>query len=239
VPGFATSPFDPRNYAVRSGAGSSVTAPWNELVDDLHVVRLGWRHRLQTKVGPLERQRVKDWMTLDLEMSLFPNAKRDNFGQTGGLFGARYAWNVGQRTSILSNAYYDVFNGGMELWNFGVLNQRSTRGSVYAGVRQVKGAGLDSRILTLSSSYAMSDKWIGTAGTAFDLAEGRNRGQSLMLTRVGADFLFHFGANVDTSKNNFGVAISVEPRIGALNSQSNQLSNLLGIQYPSAFAPTR
>ena len=221
--------FDPRSFAVRSGAGSSVTAPWHELVDDLHVIRLGWRNRWQTKVGPFERQRVKDWMTLDLEMSLFPNSTRDNFGETAGLLGSRYAWHVGERTSLLANGLFDPFSGGMELWNFGVLNQRSTRGSLYAGIRQVKGLDLDSQILTASASYAMSDKWIATAGTAYDLAERRNRGQSFTLTRVGADFLFHFGANFDASKDNAGIAISVEPRIGAFNSQNTQLSNLLGI----------
>ena len=78
----------------------------------------------------------------------------------------------------------------------------------------------------------MSDKWIGTIGTAYDLAEHRNRGQSFTLTRVGADFLFHFGANYDASKDNAGIAISVEPRLGALNSQSTQLSNLLGTRSP-------
>lgn len=220
--------YDPRNYAVRSGAGSSATAPWHELVDDLHVVRLGWRNRWQTKVGPLDRQRVKDWMTLDLEMSLFPDSTRDNFGETAGLLGARYAWNVGERTSLLANGLFDAFAGGMELWNVGVLNQRSTRGSLYAGLRQLKGQGLDSQILTASASYAMSDKWIGTVGTAYDLAESRNRGQSFTLTRVGADFLFTLGANYDASKNNAGIAIAVEPRFGASNFQSSQISNLLG-----------
>ncbi len=221
--------LEPRFFAVRSGAGSSVTAPYHELVDDLHVLRFGWRHRLQTKVGPPERLRIKDWMTLDLEASLFPNASRDDFGKDFGLFGARYAWNVGDRTSLLANAAYDFFDGGMQLWDFGVLNQRSTRGSVYAGIRQVKAQGFESQILTANASYAMSDKWISTVGTAYDLAEGRNRGQSLTLTRVGADFLIHFGTNVDVSKDNFGVALSIEPRFGAFNSQSTQLSNLLGI----------
>ena len=227
---------DPRNFAVRTGAGSSVTAPWNELVDNMHVIRLGWRNRWQTKVGPIERQRVKDWMTLDLEASLFPNSNRDNFGSTAGLLSYRYAWNFGERTSYLSNVYYDVFSGGMQLWNFGFLHQRSTRGSMYVGVRQVKAGGFgavpvfESRIATASASYAMSDKWIGTVGTAFDLAEGLNRGQSFTLTRVGADFLFHLGGNYDASKNNAGFAISIEPRIGAFNSQNTQLSNLLGIR---------
>ena len=111
-----------------------------------------------------------------------------------------------------------------------MLNQRGTRGSVYAGVRQVKGQGFQSQIFTTSASYAMSDKWISTFGTAYDLAEGRNRGQSMTLTRVGADFLIHIGTNIDASKNNFGVGISVEPRFGPFNSQSTQLSNLLGIR---------
>ena len=221
--------FDPRNFAIRSGAGSSVTAPYHELVDDLHVVRLGWRHRLQTKVGPPERQRIKDWMTLDLDASFFPSSGRDNFGETFGLLGARYAWHIGDRTSILSNAYYDLFGGAMQLWNVGILNQRSERGSVYAGVRQVKGQGFDSQILSASASYAMSEKWISTVGTAYDLAESQNRGQSMTLTRVGADFLLHFGTNIDVSKNNFGLGISVEPRFGTGKSPSTQLSNLLGI----------
>jgi hypothetical protein len=225
--------FDPRNFAIRSGTGSSITAPYHELVNDMHVVRLGWRHRLQTKVGPPERLRIKDWMTLDLDASFFPNSGRDNFGQSFGLLGARYAWHVGDRTSILSNAYYDLFGGAMQLWNVGIMNQRSTRGSVYAGIRQVKGQGFQSEILTASASYAMSDKWISTVGTAYDLAEGRNRGQSMTMTRVGADFLIHFGTNIDVSKNNFGVGISVEPRFGGNGSggvQSTQLSNLLGIR---------
>ncbi len=229
-PTFLTLPTqaDPRNFAVRSGAGSGVTAPYHELVDDLHVVRLGWRHRLQTKVGPPERLRTKDWMTLDLEASLFPNATRDNFGETAGLLGARYAWHVGDRTSLLAGGARDLFNGGMELWNVGILSQRGTRGSVYVGARQVKGLGFESQILTTTASYSMSEKWISTFGTAFDLAEGRNRGQSMTLTRVGADFLIHFGGNFDASKGNAGFAISVEPRLGNWGNQSTQLGNLLG-----------
>ena len=35
--------FDPRNFAIRSGAGSGVTAPYHELVGDLNVLRLGDR----------------------------------------------------------------------------------------------------------------------------------------------------------------------------------------------------
>jgi lipopolysaccharide export system protein LptA len=218
--------FDPRFYAVRSGAGRSVTAPWHELIDDQQVLRLALRQRLQTKVGPPEHLRIKDWMTLDLEASYFPEADEDNFGEDLGLLSARYRWFVGERTSILANALYDVFDPGQELWSLGVLSQRSERGSVYLGVRQIKGGPLDSQILTASYSYRMSPKWVSTLGTAYDLAEDRNAGQSLTVTRIGADWLVHVGAGFDESKDNASIAISVEPRLGPFASQT-ELNSLL------------
>ncbi|MDB5391681.1 MAG: hypothetical protein JWM11_7327 [Planctomycetaceae bacterium] len=230
--GVLPSQFDPRFYAVRAGAGSSVTAPYYELVDSQQVLRMGWRHRLQTQAGPIDNPRIRDWMTLDLEASYFPNAQRDDFGQSFGLIGGRYAWNISERTSILANAQFDLFTNAQQIANIGVLSQRSERGSMYVGVRQVKGAGLDSEILTTSYSYQMSPNYISTFGAAYDLAEGRNRGESITLTRVGKDFLFNLGANYDASKNNVGVIFSITPRFlpgNSTNNQSNpQLGSLLG-----------
>ncbi|MFO1022303.1 MAG: hypothetical protein U0903_16655 [Planctomycetales bacterium] len=222
--------FEPRYYAVRTGAAHNVTAPYSEMVDDQQVLRLGWRHRLQTKVGPFENPRIKDWMTLDLEASFFPDSMRDNFGKDWGLLSGRYNWYVSDRTTVLANAYYDTFQNAQQLWNFGVISQRSTRGSVYVGLRQVKGATLDSQILTTSYSYQMTDKWVSTFGNAYDLGEHMNRGQSMTLTRVGNDFLIHIGANYDASKNNVGFAIAVEPRFFNLggNTQGSQSSTQLG-----------
>jgi hypothetical protein len=157
--GVLPAQFDPRFYAVRTGAGRNVTAPYHELLDDQHVLRMGWRHRWQTKVGPPEQPRIKDWMTLDLEGSYFPDPDRDNFGEDLGLLGAHYAWNVGERTTFLADALYDVFNGGQELWSLGILTQRSARGSLYLGFRQVRVGPIDSQLVVSSYSYLMSPKW--------------------------------------------------------------------------------
>lgn len=224
--GFLPDQFDPRFYAVRSGAAHNVTAPYYELVDSQQVLRLGWRHRLQTQAGPIDNPRVRDWMTLDLDASYFPNPGRDNFGQSFGLLGGRYAWNVSERTSILANGYYDLFDNAQQLWNIGIVSQRTERGSVYLGVRQVKGAGLDSEIITASYTYQMSPNWVSTFGTAYDLAEGRNRGQSLTVTRIGRDFLTHFGATFDASKDNVGFMLSIEPRFLPLSSGSNAINQM-------------
>lgn len=222
--------FEPRNYAVRTGAGSTVTAPYHELVDDLHVLRLGWRHRWQTKVGPPNRLRVKDWMTLDLEASLFPDAMRDNFGEDFGLLGANYRWYVGERTTLLAGALYDTFTPNQQTWNVGVLSQRSARGSIYLGLRQIQGGPVDSQIVTASYSYLMSPKWASSFSTAYDLAEGENRGQSLTISRIGGDWVFHLGVNYDASKDNAGIGIAIEPRLGHLRTSRTQLSSLLGVR---------
>lgn len=227
--GVLPAQFDPRFFAVRSGAGSTVTAPYNELVADMNAVRFGWRHRLQTKVGPINAPRIKNWMTLDLETSLFPNYNRDNFGELFGLYGARYNWYISDRTTITAGTLFDTFNNPETLWNVGVMSQRSARGSVYVGIRDIQGGSLlHSEILTASYSYVMSPKWISSVGTAYDLAEHQNRGQTLQITRVGSDFLLHFGTLIDPTKNNFGVAISVEPRFAPFSNGSASGAGLGG-----------
>ena len=221
--------FDSRLYALRTGAGLDVTAPYNELIDDQQFLTLGIHQRLQTKVGPPDRQRIRDWMSLDLQATYFPNANRDDFGSEWGLLTAHYVWNVSQRTTILANALYDTFPGAEQLWNVGIMSNRSERGSVYLGLAQVKGdfGVLDSDILTASYTYQMSQKWISTVGTAYDLGEHRNVGQSFTVTRVGLDFLVHVAGSYDVSTGNTSFAIAIEPRIGNFGNSMTQLSNLL------------
>lgn len=219
--------FDPRSLAVRTGAGRDLTAPYHELVDDQQVVNLAWRHRLQTKAGPPERLRIKDWMILDLEASYFPDAGRDNFGEDFGLVGGRYRWNVGDRTSLVAGSRYDFFDGGQELWNLGVISQRSARGSLYLGLRQVKGDTLDSQIAIASYSYQMSPKWVSTFATSFDLAMNQNQAQSVTISRIGADFLFHLGLTYNENKDNFGVSVMLVPRIGPFANATTNLSSLV------------
>ena len=211
--GTVPNQFQPRFFGVRSGVASGVSAPFNELVDDMQAVRLGFRNRLQTKSGPLNAPRIRDWMTLDLETTFFPNSNRDNFGQSFGLYGMRYNWYISDRTNITAGALTDSFDNPERLFNVGIMSQRSTRGTVYLGFRKIEGGPLlDSQIATASYSYVMSQKWISTLSAAYDLAEGESRGQSMTLTRVGADFLMHFGLSADPMKNNYSVGFSVEPR---------------------------
>lgn len=223
--------MDPRYYAVRSGAGRSITGATHELVDDQHTLWLGMRHRWQTKVGPAENSRVVDWMEFDLGTAIFPNADQDNFGETLGLINSRYAWHVSQRTSFIANGVWDVFDDGQRVWNAGILHQRSARGSLYLGYRQVHVGSIESRLITGSLSYVLSPNlYVMTAAAQFDVAEGIDRGESVTITRIGEFFLLHFGIGYDRSRDNVGVALSLEPKFGSYGSSSMQLNSLLGIR---------
>ena len=164
--------FNPRNYAIRNGAGLWTSAPYHELADNQQVLRLSFRNRLQTKAGPPNSERIRDWMIWESGLSFFPKADRDNFGEDFGLIFNRFRWNISYRTSILGDITRDLFADAQNIWSLGLLSQRSTRGSVYMAYRQVNlGKYLDSQIVTGSYSYQMSPKWISTASYAYDIGE--------------------------------------------------------------------
>ncbi|MEZ6059198.1 MAG: hypothetical protein R3C19_02435 [Planctomycetaceae bacterium] len=230
-PGLIPAEFDPRFYAVRTGAGLWTSAPYHELVEDQQVIRLRSRNRLQTKVGPPDNPRIRDWMIWEAGLSYFLDPNQSNFGEDIGLLYGNYRWNVNDRTSLLTDGVFDLFENAQNYWNVGVLSQRSTRGSAYVSYRHVEAQNyFRSEILTASYSYQMSPKWVSTATYAYDVAESRSRGSSLTLSRVGLDFILHFGLGFDTSKNNVGVAVSLEPRFGPPS--PTNLSYLLGLQGP-------
>lgn len=227
-PGLVPPEFDPRFYAIRNGAGLWVSAPYHELADDQQVVRLRWRNRLQTKVGPVHNPRIRDWMLWETGVSIFPDPA-DNFGEDAGLLYGNYRWNLNDRTSFLADGTWDFFSNRQNYWNVGVLSQRSTRGSVYVAYRHVEARNfLDSEIITASYSYQLSPKWISTAAISYDVGQSESRGSSVTLSRVGLDFVCHVGFGIDTSKDNVGIALAIEPRFGPPS--PTNLGYLMGLQ---------
>ena len=212
---FVPDEIDPRIYGVRAGVGTSVTSPVWELLQDQQVLRLAARQRLQTKVGAPGFERIKDWMTLDLEASIFPDSDRDNFGETFGLLGADYAWNVGDRTRFLASAVYDLYDDAPGRWDVGFLTQRTRRGSAYLGLRHTDLLGRERTQFVSSYSYLLGPKWAATASNSFDVDETDNSRQSLTVTRLGADFNVTVGLTADDNIGNFGAVFNVEPVLAA------------------------
>lgn len=203
--------FDPRYWAIRSGIQDDVTATTSELVEDLAAVRVGMRHRLQTKRGAPGEQRIVDWMTFDSNASLFPDADRDNFGEVAGLIDYDWRWFIGDRFSILSDGAADTFGDGFRTVSLGGMFNRPMIGNAYLGFRAMDGP-LEANLVIGSINYRMSQKWIGSATGSIDLGNTGNIGQSFYVSRIGESLIATVGANYDQSKGNVGFSFLVEPR---------------------------
>ena len=221
--------FDPRSYAFRSGLQGWVTSPSTEIVDDLMALRTGMRHRWQTKRGGPGRQHIVDWLTLDTNVTYFPKANRDNFGEDFGLFDYDMRWYLGDRFTIVSDGAADFFSDGLRMISGGVLINRPTRGNGYVGFRSIDGP-ITSNALIGSYSYRLSPKWISTASASYDFSDGGNIGQTFSMTRIGESMLVSVRVNVDEAKDNVGVGFMVEPRF----LPKLRLTQQTGIEVPPA-----
>ncbi len=223
--------FSPLTYALRSGLQGWVTSPSTEIADDLMTVRAGMRHRWQTKRGAPGREHIVDWLTVDSNLTWFPDQDRDNFGQDFGLFDYDVRWHLGDRFTIVSDGAADFFGNGLRMVSGGVLLNRPTRGNAYLGVRSITGP-IESNVLLASYNYRLSPKWISSAGIAYDFSDAGNIGQTFTMTRIGESLLVSLGFNVDEAKDNVGVKFMVEPRFLPKLS----LTSRTGIEVPPAGA---
>lgn len=232
-PGQASIPlkFDERYFALRDGMQSWVTAPSTEIADDLTKLKFGVRQRWQTKRGLPGQERIIDWIALDVEGSYFPEANRDNFGEAFGLLNYDFRWHVGDRVTLLSDGFADLFGEGLRTVSIGGIATRPSKGSVYLGFRSIEGP-ISSNIVSASLSYRLSEKWIMTGGAAVDFGTTGNVGQTFGVTRIGESTLVHVGINVDESRGNVGASFQIEPRFLS----SRKLGYIGGVQIPPAGA---
>jgi hypothetical protein len=209
--GATPATFDERNFAFRQGIQRWVTSPTTEIADDLLQARLGLRQRWQTHRGLPGQERIVDLLRLDASLIVFPDADRDNFGETIGpaVYDARY--NIGDRLALLSDGYFDFFNDGLRSISLGMQWSRPGLGDFYLGAISLEGP-ISSTIVNTSLDYRLDEKWIISGGTTFDFGEVGNVGQTIALTRVGESALIKLGVNVDSGRDNVGFVFMIEPR---------------------------
>ncbi len=203
--------FDERYYALRSGLQRWVTSPSTEVADDLAALRLAVRQRWQTKRGMPGQQRVVDWITLDLQGFVYPDAERDNFGQELGLLGYDFRWYVGDRFTVLSDAQCDFFGDGLRTISLAGAVTRPGNFRYLVGARSIEGP-ISTSLVYSSASCRLSPKWIINYGSSIDLGSTGNVGQRGEIIRVGESVLVGLGFNYDASRDNFGVQFHIEPR---------------------------
>ena len=143
--------FDERFYALRRGLGSWVASPSTEIADDLFAARLGVRQRWQTKRGPVGNQRIVDWITLDTDATIFPDAEPRQLRRDVGLVDYDFRWHVGDRTTLVSDGYFDFFDQRSQVLHGRRLPQPPAARPLYMGFRSLEGP-ITSNVLATSAT---------------------------------------------------------------------------------------
>ncbi|MFO0924276.1 MAG: organic solvent tolerance protein OstA [Pirellulales bacterium] len=233
--GLLPDQFDARGHALRQGMQRYVTSSSTEIMDDALQARLGINQRWQTKRGRPGRERIADVVEFDTGLVVFPKADRDNFGKEVGGMQYDFRYHIGDRVTLLSDGYFDIFDNGMKMVSVGTMFSRPGRGEIYSGLTSIEGP-IHTLVATTTINYRLTEKWITTAGTAFDLGEVGNVGQSISMTRIGESFLFRLGASVDSGRDNVSFQFNLEPRflssrrLGAVGGQLIPPAGLYGLE---------
>jgi hypothetical protein len=227
--------FDERNFAVRSGMQRWVSASSSEIVEDMMQVRTGLNQRWQTKRGLPGRERIVDVVSFDADLIYFPKAERDNFGEDVGAINYDFRYHVGDRLTLLSDGYFDVFSQGLKAVSAGAKISRPGRGDAYLGILSIEGP-ISANVLNGFVNYRMNEKWIFSSGAAFDFGEVGSIGQTIGLTRVGESALLRMGVVVDHGRDNVSFNFSLEPRflptigLGALSGELIPPAGMFGVE---------
>ena len=227
--------FESNNFAARQGMQRYVSAASSIIVADQMQSRMGLHQRWQTKRGVPGRERIADVMEFDVDGIYFYNPDRDNFGQTVGGINYAFRYHIGDRVTLLSDGYYDLFESGLHATTIGGSISRPGRGDMYLGFTNLDGP-MTSDLLTASFNYRMNDKWAAYGGTSYDFGPTGNHGQALGVTRIGESFLLRLGINYDLSRNNTSFQFALEPRflptrgLGVIGGQVIPPAGLYGLE---------
>ncbi len=208
-----TSPlFNPQSYAIRRLVDNRA-----DTLDTIDVVQLGINQRWQTKRGFPGSEHVVDYMTFNVNMSIFPHSNRDNFGQTLGILEYDWIWNIGDRVALTSSGWFEPWSGGPRAWDFGAVMNRPDGSNFYLGYRQLD--PLESKAVVAAASYPLSAKYAFTASTVWDFGTNVSN-YSVVVSRMGTDVMFNLGVNYNSTLSTFGVVFEILPNLARKNSRT-------------------
>lgn len=198
--------FNQQLYAIRRLVDDRV-----DTLGNIDVLQTDLRQRLQTKRGYPGLEHTVDLLVFDVSASYFPQANRDNFGKSWAFLEYNGLWNIGDRTSVLSQGWFDPFENGTRYWNLGMNFDRPNRTNIYVGYRQTD--PLNSKAVTASIGYQLSNRYYTNIGASYDFGIQQAMSNTLSFTRTGSDMTVMIGFTYNALVNNFGFNFLIVPNI--------------------------
>ncbi len=197
--------YNPQYFALRRLVDNS-----SDNLDTMNVVQLGIDQRWQTKRGFPGDEHVVDWMSLNVVASIYPHSERDDLGHTFGFLEYVWIWNIGDRTALTANGWWEPFEGGARAFNFGAYLGRPDSTNFFLGYQQID--PLNSKAVIASIVYPFSGKYAITASTVWDFGDNVTS-YTLLFSRMGTDTLVNFGVSYNSTLNTVGVTFEILPNV--------------------------
>ena len=179
-------------------------------VDLLRVFELKLRQRLQTHRGVGENKRVVDWITLDILTAVYPDAGRDNDGETLDNVEADLEWRVTDVVSVVADAEFDTKAGELGTASIGLGIDQTPRYSFFVGHRFINAS--DSSAATVNFMYQLNEKWRIDVYTQYDWGQDELLQSQLRFHRDLHDFVLSFGVLEDGTRDDTRLFIEVIPK---------------------------
>jgi len=180
-----------------------------ERMDVLQRVDLRLVNRLETwRRGPAERWNAQDFLSLEVELPVYPDPDRDNAGSRFGpaLIDLRLApW---QGFSFLSFSVVDVDRWAFDRWDAG-LTLEPVRGlSLSVSTLNVPG---QIHATTFSASVRFGERWSASFSEMYDFEAGREVYSKFRVRRILHRWVLEVGFHTDSSREDWGVSVSFLP----------------------------
>lgn len=167
-------------------------------------------------------------MSLDVSASYFPDAVRDNYGQSFSFLEYDYTWNFGDRVAFQSAGWFDPIQNGAKYYNLGLNFNRPDGTNFFLSYRQADPLG--SKAVSVSLSYQLNAKYSVNLLSIYDFGVETSLANQLSIARVGADATLLFGLSYNPIIENFGVQFALVPNLAGISGAQLGRSPSLGGQ---------
>lgn len=214
--------FDLATWASGSNRSSRDLFPFQqdvEGIEDFSGATAGVRQRWQTKRGAPDRQRIVDWITLDVEAAWFSeNQSRTNgyasYTRPEESISSNYvkgdfAWRLSDATAVLADANYNLEQGEMGIANVSYAVEHTPRFSYFVGWRMIDET--DSNLFGLGANYRIDEKHALAIRNYIDIDRGSTEKVDVTYVRRFPRWYMSFTFELDQIEDNTSVSLAVWP----------------------------
>ena len=179
--------------------------------DDSETVTFEVRNVLQTvrhrKAKPISVDEIFD---IDLAMIWYPHPERDNGGDAWGNLIGDGVLRISDPLQFVAQFEWNPNDQDFEALDFAVGYAPSEKLQTYAGIHHFDHAY---DVVYGQASWRMTEKWLLRAYGSYDFHRDDWDQQSLVVSRMGHDWVFSVILRADFNSDEFSFSIGLEPRL--------------------------